>query len=147
MPDEPNINREVIEMTVAGTSDEGQRAQQQLLDCMSRHAWDERSAFGVKLALEEALVNAIKHGNRSDPSKTIHVCYEVSPHEVRVRITDQGEGFDPGDVPDPTLPENLEKPSGRGLMLMRAYMSSVEFTENGTCVCMVKNRDEDESDD
>ena len=92
------------------------------------------------LALEEALVNAIKHGNRMDSAKTVTVRYAVGAKRIVIEIQDQGPGFNPGSVPDPTLPENLENPSGRGLMLMRVYMDDVKHLGCGNCVRMTKSR-------
>ena len=110
----------------------------ELLGVVNRCGYDETSAFAIRLALEEALYNAIKHGNRMDPSKTVAVEYDITPSRVVITITDQGEGFDPAGVPDPTTDENLEKPSGRGIMLMRAYMDQVDFSPRGNQVRLVK---------
>jgi serine/threonine-protein kinase RsbW len=102
--------------------------------------WSEHDVFGVHLSVEEALVNAIKHGNRGDPDKEVQVKIGVSADRIRVEITDQGPGFRPEDVPDPTLEENLETPSGRGLMLMRTFMSKVQHNARGNGVLMEKDR-------
>ncbi len=99
--------------------------------------------FAIKLALEEALANAIKHGNNHDPDKSVMVELHVDEICFEVSVTDEGEGFDPDDVPDPTLDENLEKPSGRGVMLMRTYMSEVSFNASGNCVRLVKRKSND----
>ncbi|NLF30101.1 MAG: ATP-binding protein [Planctomycetes bacterium] len=96
------------------------------------------AVFAIKLALEEALTNAIRHGNRRDPAKMVRFEYSVSPTCTEICIADQGGGFDPAAVPDPTADENLECPTGRGIMLMRAYMDHVEFNERGNAVRMVK---------
>jgi len=96
------------------------------------------AVFAVKLALEEALINAVKHGNRDDPAKTVTIEYDVDAREVRIAVTDEGEGFRPADVPDPTADENLECPTGRGIMLMRAYMDRVDYNRQGNSVRMVK---------
>lgn len=114
--------------------------EQTILDQAADAGYSESDTFALKLALEEGLNNAIRHGNRMDPEKTVEVTYEVTPEEVRVSICDCGPGFEPGCVPDPTTDENLEKPSGRGIMLMRAYMDSVEFNKAGNLVCMVKRK-------
>jgi len=98
----------------------------------------EHDIFGIKLALEEALVNAIKHGNQMDRSKKVHITYRFLPDRFEVHITDEGNGFDPDEVPDPTAVENLERPCGRGLMLMRHYMSEVAFHGIGNSVSMSK---------
>ena len=115
-----------------------QEAEQGLLQEVAKYAYSEACTFAIKLAVEEALNNAIKHGNRFDSSKTIDLTFRVGPAETAVTITDQGSGFDPNDVPDPTVEENLQKPTGRGIMLMRAYMDEVRFNEKGNQVHMVK---------
>jgi serine/threonine-protein kinase RsbW len=92
----------------------------------------------MQLALEEGLANAIKHGNKLDDSKKVTVeCY-LDGDIVRVVIQDEGEGFDITDVPDPTLPENLDKPSGRGVMLMKAFMDDVLYNECGNQLTFIK---------
>lgn len=96
--------------------------------------------MGVRLALEEVLMNAIKHGNEMDPAKVVRVKYEVSPDHVAVEVEDQGEGFTPENLPDPTLPENLERPGGRGVFLIHQFMSSVEYNRRGNLVRMKKIR-------
>lgn len=113
---------------------------QQVLNQLELHEFGQRDIFDVHMALEEALVNAIKHGNKLDPNKRVRVTCQVSHERVRLQIEDQGEGFDPEEVPDPTAEENLDKPSGRGIMLMRSFMSSVAYSERGNCVTMTKTR-------
>lgn len=97
-------------------------------------------AFAIRLALEEAVVNAHKHGNHADPSKHIVVSYEVLPHRIVVRVRDEGQGFNPRVVPDPTSPDRISLPSGRGLMLMRAYLDEVSYNDRGNEVQLVKAR-------
>ncbi|HMF13900.1 MAG TPA: ATP-binding protein [Gemmataceae bacterium] len=105
---------------------------------MSTHGHAEKDVFGLRLALEEALVNAIKHGHRYDPSKRVAVRYCFQADCVLVEVEDQGPGFDPVAVPDPTDPENRERASGRGLFLMRAYASWVRHNRRGNCVRLCK---------
>lgn len=112
----------------------------EVLDRLGQFQWTEDEVFGVHLAVEEALMNAIKHGNALDSSKYVHVVSHLDCRTFRIQITDEGPGFDPNSVPDPTLDENLELPSGRGLMLMRTYMSKVEYNERGNQVTMEKVR-------
>ena len=102
----------------------------------------EEDAFGIRLALEEALVNAIRHGNGNDPAKQVELRYFLSAERIILAVVDEGVGFSPERIPDPTLDENLEKPHGRGLMLMRAYMSEIRFNERGNEVWMLKNLNE-----
>lgn len=109
-----------------------------ILDAVEREDFPETCAFAIKLALEEAFTNAIKHVNRNDPSKRITLRFRVTPEEAVIWVADEGDGFNPGAVPDPTLDENLNKPNGRGIMLMRAYMDELDFNETGSEVRLVK---------
>ncbi len=114
----------------------------EILHQLEKHDWPEHDVFGVHLAFEEALVNAIKHGNRFDPSKKVYVRCRISTAAIQIEITDEGEGFDPSKVPDPTDPDHLEAPSGRGIMLMRNFMTKVEYSAAGNMVFMEKRRSE-----
>lgn len=105
-----------------------------ILDEVRRFGYGENSTFAIKLALEEAVTNAFRHGNRSDPAKHIIVRYLIDETKIIIEIEDEGGGFDPGDVPDPTLPEYIDRPHGRGIMLMRAYLDSVEYIKGGCAV-------------
>jgi serine/threonine-protein kinase RsbW len=116
------------------------RAQDTILDAVRERDYTDAQIFAIKLSLEEALTNAIKHGNRLDPSKTVEVAYRITSDQVWIQICDEGGGFRPDGVPDPTLDENLERPCGRGVMLMRAYMTHVSFSDTGNCVTMIKQR-------
>jgi serine/threonine-protein kinase RsbW len=107
---------------------------------MADQLYAERDIFAVRLALEEALVNAIRHGNQEDLSRHVNVSYLVGPERVLIEVQDEGEGFDPRAVPDPLAPENLERSSGRGLHLMRTYMTWVRYNGRGNCVTMCKSR-------
>jgi len=119
---------------------EARRLQCEIEHALQRASFCERDIFAIKLAVEEALVNAIKHGNQMDRSKTVRVAYFIDPNRFEIDITDEGCGFDPCDVPDPTAVENLERPCGRGLLLIRYYMSSVTFQNNGRTIVMHKTR-------
>jgi serine/threonine-protein kinase RsbW len=92
---------------------------EELLDQLASHGWPQADVFAIHLAVEEAITNAIVHGNKLDESKTVHVACRVTPAMVRVEVTDQGPGFDPKSIPDCTLEERLDVPNGRGVMLMR----------------------------
>ncbi len=112
-----------------------------ILTDLSACGYDADTAFAVKLAFEEAITNAVKHGNCNDPSKRITVRYHVDPARIVIMVRDEGCGFCPGDIPDPTTEENLERPYGRGIMLMQSYMTKVHFNECGNEVWMLKERD------
>jgi serine/threonine-protein kinase RsbW len=127
-------------MILASDLSETQRVQDAVEAALQAHHYTEMDQFGIRLALEEALVNAIKHGNQCEPGKTVEVVYHVSPERLSISITDQGPGFDPDDLPDPTEPENLERGCGRGVFLMRNFMTEVAYNERGNMVRMVKDR-------
>lgn len=97
--------------------------------------------FAIRLALEEALANAVKHGNQCDLAKQVSVEYAVDGERFDVTVCDEGPGFKPEDVPDPTSEENLALPHGRGVMLMEAYMTEVSFNPKGNCVNLAKRID------
>jgi serine/threonine-protein kinase RsbW len=107
---------------------------------MSAAGFSSRDVFAVRLAVEEAVVNAIKHGHQGDPSKMVCVTYRVSVERVLVEVEDEGPGFRPEEVPDPLDPENLERACGRGVFLMRHYMSEVSYNERGNRVTLCKRR-------
>jgi serine/threonine-protein kinase RsbW len=111
-------------------------------DHISRAAgMDEDTMHWVSVAVRESVVNAIKHGNRSDPAKHVFVEFIHDPGEVSIRIRDQGEGFDPENLADPLSPENMLKSSGRGIFLMRSFMDDISLRrvpEGGMEVRMVK---------
>jgi serine/threonine-protein kinase RsbW len=111
-----------------------------LVEQLRAAGYSRKEQFGVRLALEEAVVNAIKHGHHGDPSKQVSVRYRVAADRVTVEVEDEGPGFRPEAVPDPLAPENCERDCGRGLLLMRSYMTSVRYNERGTCVTLCKSR-------
>ncbi|MYA11038.1 MAG: ATP-binding protein, partial [Gemmatimonadetes bacterium] len=96
-----------------------------------------RLLFNFRVGLTEAISNAILFGNSGDPDTRVRVELRAVPGEVRVRVSDQGDGFDPEAVPDPRLPENLLLPDGRGVFLMRALMDEVRFNRRGNEVTLV----------
>ena len=114
-----------------------------LRSAMSESGYPAKDLFAVRLALEEAIVNAVEHGHRGDGLKAVRVTYQVGPWQVLAEVEDQGPGFDPSRVPDPTAPENLAKPSGRGLFLMRRMMSWVRHNLRGNCVTLCRYRSPD----
>jgi serine/threonine-protein kinase RsbW len=131
------------DVTITSDLAEARRIQDVIADNLLKCDYTEHDIFAIKLALEEALVNAIKHGNQMDPDKRVFVTYKITPSRFEIRITDEGQGFNPEDVPDPTDPDNIERPCGRGLLLMRGFMTVVEYHGKGNCVSMAKDRDGD----
>jgi len=124
---------------IASRAEASREVQDAILEQMPRLGWGEHDVFSVRLAMEEALINAIKHGNHYDPNKQVRILCGISEKMIRIEIEDQGKGFDLAAVPDPTDPENLESPCGRGIMLMRGFMSRVEFNETGNRVVLEKD--------
>lgn len=108
---------------------------------LTKLGYDADACSTILLACDEAIVNARRHGNSSDPRKGVDVRYRCDAKEFFIRIEDEGAGFDPKRVPDPTLPENLEVSHGRGLLLMRSYMEDVRFEEGGKVVVMSRSRE------
>jgi len=128
------------DVVIPSDTGEARRVQDDIEAALKACQFEEREIFSIKLALEEALVNAIKHGNQMDRSKKVHISYSVSPDRFEIKIADEGKGFDPEDVPDPMAPENLERPCGRGLLLMRHYMTEVIYHPPGNRLSMSKVR-------
>lgn len=111
-----------------------------IMEELSELGYSHKEQFGIRLALIEALVNAIRHGNRNDPSKSVRVHYEATPQQFTVEIEDEGDGFDPEVVPNPCDGQYHERPNGRGVFLMQYYMTWVQFSATGSCVTMCKMR-------
>jgi serine/threonine-protein kinase RsbW len=102
--------------------------------------------LNFRVSLTEALSNAMLYGNERDPEKRVRVEVIVGEREIKARITDEGAGFDPGGIPDPTEPGNLEKSGGRGLFLMRELMDEVHFNERGNQVTLILRLDPEDRD-
>jgi len=130
--------RPPVEIVIPSDPGEARGVQEQIEQLLVERQASDRDIFCIKLALEEALVNAIKHGNQMDRAKKVRIRYHVLSDRFECSISDEGPGFDPGEVPDPTAPENLERPCGRGLLLMRYYMTEVVYHDRGRAVRMSK---------
>lgn len=98
---------------------------------------ERRLRLNFRVGVAEALANAMMYGNARDPGKTVTLEIWCSPERVRVRITDEGSGFDPEALPDPTLPQNRTRARGRGVFLIHQLMDEVEFNEQGNSIDMV----------
>ncbi len=105
--------------------------------CSGCSDYARRLNLNFRVGLTEALSNAMLYGNCCDPEKRVRVEVTIGGEEVAVRVTDQGVGFDPATVPDPTLPDNISKSGGRGIFLMKALMDEVQFNERGNSVTLV----------
>jgi serine/threonine-protein kinase RsbW len=110
---------------------------------IGRYGISDDAAFGIDMAVREAVTNAVLHGNRQDANKTVDIVLKSSPDAVEISVHDQGSGFNPEEVPDPTANENILKASGRGIFFMRTFMDEVDWLirpEGGTTVRMLKRR-------
>lgn len=134
---------DLVELAVPNDLYSAKQSEERIMQELGRCGYSTDVTFAIKLALEEALTNAVRHGNNNDASKQLVVRYCVSPERVVIMVRDEGCGFARTRLPDPTTDENLERPSGRGIMLMHAYMTRVHFNQAGNEVWMLKtNRDE-----
>ena len=109
-----------------------------ILKKLESHNIDEDSLFGIKLSLEEALVNAIKHGNKMDKNKSVSLKLVLDSEKLEIQIKDQGQGFNHKYLSLPTTKKNLEKPSQRGVFLIRKFMDRVNFYDGGSRIKMIK---------
>ena len=106
---------------------------EEMVAALADLGYSPKDVFRARLVLEEAICNAIKHGHRHDPSKVVEVRYRLDVDHFLVQVEDQGPGFTPSHVPDATDPANLERPTGRGLLLIRHYAAWVP-NRIGNCV-------------
>ncbi len=129
------------ELVIPSETGAGKAFLDDLLRNLEVNDWQQNDIFAIHLAMEEAIVNAIKHGNRYDATKRVFITCKVSTQQFWIRIADEGPGFNPESVADCTDLDNLDVPSGRGIMLMRSFMSRVEYNDRGNCVEMEKQRE------
>ncbi|MBF0521980.1 MAG: ATP-binding protein [Candidatus Omnitrophica bacterium] len=109
-----------------------------ILEKLSPLALDQSTIFNIKLVLYEAIVNAVKHGNKMDPRLSVQVEITSDENQLTIQVTDQGKGFDYQKIPDPVKTENLEKLSGRGIFLIKNVMDKLEFANEGRTIKMTK---------
>lgn len=120
--------------------DVGHAAIEELMTALGAAGWEGMDLFRIQMAIEEAVVNAIEHGNKRASDKKIRLVFDVTPEKAVMAISDEGAGFDHRNVADPTTEELVDKPRGRGVMLMRELMNEVNFNEIGNQVVMIKMR-------
>jgi len=137
------VTAETTELSLPSRIDTVATAAAAVAEFVSRSGIAEDAAFGIDMAVREAVTNAVVHGNRQDENKTVDVTLKSSPDAVEISVHDQGAGFNPEDVPDPTAEENILKASGRGIFFMRSFMDEVNWLirpGGGTTVRMLKRR-------
>ena len=135
-----------FESKIPSEVDEASAVVRELVLNLTKLNWSEKDRFAIHMATEEALMNAVKHGNSEDRSKSVDVVLKVGENFFYARIADEGDGFDPENVPDPCEECNLEKTSGRGVSLIRSFVDSVKYNQTGNVIEFEKRRSETESD-
>ena len=142
-PDSGAVWEKSLKLTIGSDLSAVREVRDLVLKEVDHFGFDRQSHFAIQLALEEAIINAIKHGNSHDPNKKVEIEFKINAKQLDVWIEDEGPGFKRDAVPDPTLDENIEKCSGRGILLIEAYMSSVKWTREGRRLHMIKKNDQD----
>jgi serine/threonine-protein kinase RsbW len=137
-----NVTLETTELKFPSRVEAVSEAAAAVSEFMNRRGIAEDVAFGVDMAVREAVTNAVVHGNKLDGAKVVEIRLTNTPEGFEISVHDQGTGFNPNDVPDPTKDENLLRTSGRGIFFMRNFMDTVEWSadpQGGTNVRMIKN--------
>jgi serine/threonine-protein kinase RsbW len=129
-----------VKLDIASRLDMLEMVQTVLTHLSALVGFDEEATHYMSVAVRESVVNAIKHGNRGDEGKRVALAFTLEPGTLEVSVRDEGGGFDPDTVPNPTAVENLLKVDGRGIFFMRSFMDDVTyaFPSAGTVVTMVK---------
>ena len=131
-----------VSYTRASTLDSVNTAEEAAEKMAAKAGFSEEDIHRISMAVREAAVNAVLHGNAYDPNKKMTVSCENTGESLVIKVADQGAGLDPEEIPDPLAPENLLKQSGRGIFLMRAFMDEVQIRklEPGTEFTLIKHR-------
>lgn len=138
-----SLTEEMTELVLPSRIEAINDAASAAAEFVKRLGLDEDAAYGVDMAVREAVTNAVLHGNRQDEAKVVEVGFKSSSSALEITVRDRGTGFDTETVPDPTDPQNIMKTSGRGMLFMRTFMDEVEWLphpEGGTVVRMMKRR-------
>ena len=138
----PSVTEETTRLVLPSRIESVAQAAAAAGEVAKRSGLDQETAYSIDMALREAVTNAVVHGNKRDESKTVTIVFTSSPGALEIEVSDQGNGFDPGSIPDPTVGENVLKTSGRGIFFMRTFMDDVRWSrtaEGGTMVRMMKH--------
>lgn len=135
------MNASRVSYTLESTLDSVNKAEQAARDVALRAGFPQDEADRISMAVREAAVNAVLHGNRYDQNKRMFLAFETTADSITISIRDEGTGLDPEIIPDPLAPENLLKQSGRGIFLIRAFMDEVKFRQlsPGTEITLIKH--------
>jgi serine/threonine-protein kinase RsbW len=137
----PDVTLETTELRFPSRIEAVEEAATAVAEFMNRLGIGEDVAFGVDMAVREAVTNAVIHGNKLDVAKAVEVKLRNTPEVFEISVHDQGSGFNPNEIPDPTKEENILKTSGRGIFFMRNFMDEVDWSadpKGGTSVRMIK---------
>ena len=134
------MNATRVSYTLESTLASVNKAEQAATQVAAKSGFDEDECGRIAMAVREATVNAVLHGNRYDPTKRVTVSFESTPERLTAAVRDEGSGLDPATLPDPLAPENLLRQSGRGIFLIRAFMDEIHFRDvaPGTEITMIK---------
>lgn len=138
----PDSTTSRVSLTLSSSLESVDTVEQTAEDFAARAGFDEDTVPNIAMAVREAAVNAVLHGNAYNPAKRITVSFEANSDALVVRVIDQGPGLDPSNLPDPLAPENILRGSGRGIFLIRAFMDEVHFRQlhPGTELTLIKHR-------
>jgi serine/threonine-protein kinase RsbW len=130
-----------VAYSLDSTLDSVNQAEETATRIASRAGFGEDTVMQISMAVREAAINAVLHGNAYDPGKKVGLVFEKTPDALVITVTDQGKGLDPSTLPDPLAPENLLKTSGRGIFLIRSFMDEVQFRtlQPGTEIKLIKH--------
>lgn len=138
----PSVTAETTRLVLPSRIESVEQAAAAAEEIARRSGLSPEAAYGVDMALREAVSNAVVHGNKRDENKEVFVTFTSSPGVLEIAVSDQGSGFDYESIPDPTAEENVLKTSGRGIFFMRTFMDDVSYSrtdEGGTTVHMKKH--------
>lgn len=135
----PHPDNRSLQVSLPSTLTSYHDFMQSVIDQLESLGWKHSDLFAIHMALEESISNAIRHGNKEDPAKRVAIDCELSEVRFWIRVCDEGAGFDPEKVPDCCDPDRLEVAGGRGLTLMKAYMTRMEYNDRGNCLTMEKS--------
>jgi len=135
------MNATRVSYTLDSTLESVNKAESAATDIATKSGFDEDEVQRISMAVREAAVNAVLHGNAYDPKKRVTIQFETTPKTLTVSVRDEGKGLNPEEVPDPLAPDNLLKQSGRGIFLIRAFMDEVKFRNMnpGTEITLIKH--------
>lgn len=134
----PPKRPEGCSVVVESKSSAAEEVIKEILSKMKAQKFADDDLFAVHLGLEEAFINAVRHGNKFDPTKKVTITSKIEPDKTVVFLADEGDGFVPDSIPNPTLGDNIYKIGGRGLFLIRSFMDQTDFNKKGNCICMIK---------